>query len=812
MTPIERLLEKLPGAKQRAGGWSARCPAHEDRHPSLSVAEGDDGRALVRCHAGCPADAVVAALDLSLADLYPRPDDGPPRTKTTPSGPRPKAAPTGKVYPTAAGAQAALERRHGPAAQVWTYRDAAGDPVGQVARWDRPGGKKDIRPVARHADGWRIGAMPALRPLYNLPALAAVPWVVVTEGEKAADMARALGFTATTSAGGAQAAHHTDWRPLTGKAVLLLPDNDDAGRQYAANVTDILTKLSPPAIVRVVELPGLPEGGDLVDWVEAHGDAAEPDGMRAEIEALATTVAPGGTPPGDPPAVVNDADAFEPFPGHALPEPVRSFVRAAKAIGCDLSYVVLPLLATLAAAIGTTRRLELKRGWTVPAIVWGAVVGESGTMKTPAFKLAMRAVRDRQRKALDRHAEAVRRYEADLACWDKEYAAWKRGRDRTVEPPARPEPPPCERFIVSDTTVEALAPILLANPRGVLLARDELAGWIGSFDRYAGKGKAGADAANWLGMFSADSIIVDRKTGVPRTVYVPQAAVCVVGGIQPGILHRALGSEHRESGLAARLLLAYPPRRAKTWTEAEIDPRAETDLARVVDRLYDLHPAADEDGELRPSLVRLTPDAKAAWTAYYNAHGAEQADLTGDLAAAWSKLEEYAARLALVLHFVRWATTDPTLASADHLDAASMTAGIRLATWFKREARRVYAILGESEADGDQRRLVEWIGRRGGSASAREAQQGCRWLKAPGAAEAALAGLVTAGKGSWGPVDTTPRGGRPSRRFLLHKPARAHEAGEPPRRDGGSVDVDAVDTPPTGHDGRLFPDLPTLPD
>ena len=162
----------------------------------------------------------------------------------------------------------------------------------------------------------------------------------------------------------------------------------------------------------------------------------------------------------------------------------------ARAIGCDPSYLALPLLTAIAAAIGNTRRLELKRGWSAPAILWGAIVGESGTAKTPAFKLVMRPVRERQRKALERHAEEMKQYEADLARWEKEMAAWKRDKNATDDPPEKPDPPQAERFIVSDTTVEALAPILLANPRGLLLARDELAGWIGSFDRYAGKGKA----------------------------------------------------------------------------------------------------------------------------------------------------------------------------------------------------------------------------------------------------------------------------------------------------------------------------------
>ena len=76
-----------------------------------------------------------------------------------------------------------------------------------------------------------------------------------------------------------------------------------------------------------------------------------------------------------------------------------------------------------------------------------------------------------------------------------------------------------------------------------------------------------------------------------------------------------------------------------------------------------------------------------------------------------------------MIHFARWAADDPTLASADDMDAASMAAGIRLATWFKGEARRVYALLGESDDDRDRRRLVEWIGRKGGSATPREVQR-----------------------------------------------------------------------------------------
>lgn len=774
MTPIENILSRLERVTDLYdGNWSALCPAHNDNNPSLSIAQAKDGRVLVKCHADCETKDVVEAMGLSMGDLFSRGTMLNPRTKagaTIPmaSSPKPPSKPSGTAYPTPEAAIAEMERHHNKSSQQWAYQDITGTTVGYVVRWDLADGKKDYRPVSRHAGGWYIAAMPEPRPLYGLVELMMAKRVVITEGEKAADRARIIGLTTTTSVGGASAPKHSDWWPLAGKEVWILPDNDAPGRKYADTVSSILTKLTPPATVKIIELPGLPDHGDIVEWCDAHGYGSDPASLRAELEALADAVDSETMPECD--------DSFQPFPIDALPDPVGPFVRrAATAIGCDPSYVALPLLTAIAAAIGTTRKLELKAGWTVPSILWGAIVGESGTMKSPALNLATRLIRERQFKALSRHVQAMTKYEATLARWERDIAVWKKSKDTSGDPPVMPEPPACERCMVSDTTVEALAPILSENPRGLLLNRDELAGWIGSFDRYAGKGKAGTDSPNWLSMFSAEAIVVDRKSGEPRTIVVPQAAVCVIGGIQPGVLRRALGDAHRESGLAARLLLAFPPWKAKKWTDNDIDLANEAGLAQLFDRLYELQPTKVDGGDNQPVLVRPDPAAKAAWTAYYDSHAAEQADLTGDQAAAWAKLEEYAARLAFVIHFARWAASDPTLVDAHVMDVASMEAGICLAKWFKREARRVYAMLAETDIETDQRHLLEWIDRKGGSVSVRETQQGYRRLKDPGAAEAALDFLVKSGCGKWEDVGLAPKRGRPSRRFCLGRNLPAGE-------------------------------------
>lgn len=75
MTPVDRFLEHLDHVRRSGSGWTARCPAHEDRTPSLAVAEGEDGRALVKCFAGCPTERVLAELGLAWADLHDNVDD-----------------------------------------------------------------------------------------------------------------------------------------------------------------------------------------------------------------------------------------------------------------------------------------------------------------------------------------------------------------------------------------------------------------------------------------------------------------------------------------------------------------------------------------------------------------------------------------------------------------------------------------------------------------------------------------------------------------------------------------------------------------
>ena len=501
-------------------------------------------------------------------------------------------------------------------------------------------------------------------------------------------------------------------------------------------------------------------------------------------------------------------EPYRPFPLETLPEPVRGYVLAgAKSIGCEAAFVAMPMLAGLASASGATTRIRLKRGWSEPSVLWMATVAESGSQKTPAQNAALQPLRRMQAVHFEKYPERFQKYEEQLAIYEAEKRRWmgrrKSKKEDAGDPPVKPKPPHLPRYLCCDITLEALAVLLDENPRGVLLDIDELKAWLGSFDKYRASDKGG-DVARWLSIYSAGHILVDRRTGDRKTIFVKHAAISIAGSIQPWILRQALGNEHVENGLAARLLLATPPRRQRHWNEASIHESAVREVERVYERLLELPFGLDRKELPAPVELELTPEAKALWIEFYDEHARQHLELTGPLSAAWSKLEAIPARLALVHHLVRWTVSGAEQPGIVGLE--SMEAGIALTRWFAYEGQRFYEDLSVDEADRELRVRAEWIQQKGGKVSVREYQQGHRSCRTAEDAEMDLQELVTAGYGEWTPVPPTNKGGRPSRVFRLStKPPTAgfvYETTADPEIATGCVDVDSVDA---GQDEQVDP-------
>jgi hypothetical protein len=299
---------------------------------------------------------------------------GTPATKTE----KPK-----RIYPTPEEVQAAAlwqaqqeasENKLDPGkvcfAGSWTY---PGDTY-RVLRFNfaetEPGTgktKKTYRPIHRNGAGWSFGDPSGALPLYLGDDLPADGPIFVLEGEKCADAARNIGLPAVASAHGGESAHRTNWNPLAGREVVIVPDNDDTGRKYARQVAAILTLLAPPAVVKIIDLPGLPEHGDIADALAADGVWDSNDDAEVTIMALAAA-APIYTPPATDPTAPTIQTPTASGPtlvclADVQPEPVRWLWHSRIALGKLSVFAGQPDLGKSFVTLDMAARVSKGDGW-----------------------------------------------------------------------------------------------------------------------------------------------------------------------------------------------------------------------------------------------------------------------------------------------------------------------------------------------------------------------------------------------------------------------------------------------------------------
>jgi len=184
-------------------------------------------------------------------------------------------------------------------------------------------------------------------------------------------------------------------------------------------------------------------------------------------------------------------------------------------------------------------------------------------------------------------------------------------------------------------------------------------------------------------------------------------------------------------------------------SHAEVSDSTLGAMDRLYNKLYQLEGLPDADGAIHPVEVKFSAAAQIRFVNFVNQLAQQGASFPTPLAAAWSQLPGYAARLALIVHCCRHAGGETT-GDATMADEQSATAGIGLAEWFAAEMQRIHHTIHESDADRHRRQLLQWITAQGGCASARDLQRGPRRYRRDAvAAEAALRELVDEGYGSF---------------------------------------------------------------
>ena len=317
-------VELLEGVKPNGDGVKALCPAHDDKNPSLTVDEGDDGRIILKCWAGCNTEDVVKALGLSLRDLFRDSSSGrssssrssASSSRSSRSGSSSKSKkkrPTKKKTKTKAKKKPRKKAKgkSGDPIAVYDYTDRDGKLLYQVCRFEpkdfiqrRPNPEYDpTSPKTSRRYLWNMRGVE--RCMYRLPERSAVPPndparpVFFVEGEKDADNLARIGAVATTTPGGAKAFQNVeDLSPLHGRHVVILPDNDAPGREYAYTVAEGIHEHA--ASVKIVCLSGLDEHGDVSDWIakqEKAGRSHSEIRINLQDQAYNTSVYDPEKPP-----------------------------------------------------------------------------------------------------------------------------------------------------------------------------------------------------------------------------------------------------------------------------------------------------------------------------------------------------------------------------------------------------------------------------------------------------------------------------------------------------------------------------------
>lgn len=261
------IVEALGGTWHGSYG-SARCPAHNDTRPSLSVSDGEKQAIVVKCHTGCENKDVITAL--STRGLWPESEPFVAPTLQAPNGNGHATDDDEDEDPLEAYLKTHDAQPAG-IAETYPYRDENNHDVFETVRYI----PKDFKQRHRGPHNeWIWNLKGVRRVLYRLPELIAADkdaWVFIPAGEKDVDRLRSLGLVSTTNplGEGKWDVDYNEW--LRGRTVVLLQDNDETGAKHVERVRDELRGIA--VAVWPLLLPNLPEKGDVSDWLDAGGNA-----------------------------------------------------------------------------------------------------------------------------------------------------------------------------------------------------------------------------------------------------------------------------------------------------------------------------------------------------------------------------------------------------------------------------------------------------------------------------------------------------------------------------------------------------------
>jgi hypothetical protein len=383
-------------------------------------------------------------------------------------------------------------------------------------------------------------------------------------------------------------------------------------------------------------------------------------------------------------------------------------IGAAGAAACPIDYVAAPLLASASVLIGHARWAEATPGWSEPPHLWIGGVGDSGDGKSPGADCLLRDVLPEiERRMVADFPDRLREWRASVEFeraaqkeWEEGVrAAQRRGAPAPLPPVATTGPEPqSPRLRQNDVAIEKVASLLAtAACKGLLIVRDELAGWIAGMSAYNDAGRA-----FWIEAYGGRPYLVERVKH-PEPIVIPRFAVAVYGTTQPEKLGRLM--READDGLLARMLWAWPD--AIPFKLGKQLPAAQWAI-EAVDRLraMDLQPTDPP----APIVTPMTREARAMIEVFGREMQERQHTAGGLLRSALAKARGQALRLALGLEMLWWCGEAGMAPPPAQISARAFAAAARLmADYFVPMAERVYGDASATERDRGAATLARWI-------------------------------------------------------------------------------------------------------
>jgi len=742
ISPVERVLEQLEDYNERGGEWRARCPSHNgNSDTSLSIKEGKNGQAVLYCHGGCSWEEIAGALNLSATDLF-MDDDEPNGFTGFTSKKATKEPPKKKTY----------HWHDLPPGKYYFFHDLSRDTL-YIQRHKGEYYKKNDLSLFETYKGVLNDVT---RVPYRLPELiqgiSEGKTIYVFEGCKDVDTAEnRLDVVATTSGGA------TSWREefksyFTGANVVVVPDNDKEGHEYAETVARSVTPVAKS--VKVVHLPNLPDKADLTDWLEAGHTAEEffsvaeaaPEGIFENIENIENGKSEQKEE-WELPVPFHEFN-LPTFPTDALPEWAAQFVKA-EAARTQTPEDLAGCLVLDVGALAVAKNIEIEPwpGWREPTNLYTAVVMPPGSRKSIVYKHTTRPVSDFEDKATQEETAAVAEQQTKYKIYEQrvnkmqQEASKARGEDfdskmadamTATRDLASIKVPALLKLLADDATPEALTTLLVNQGGRMALMSPE--GDV--FDMMSGRYSQGVpNLGVYLKGHAGDPIRVDRSGRPSEMIKAPALTIGIA--VQPETLHGLTERPgFRGRGLLGRFLYSLPPNNLGNRDVGESKPMPsdiEAEYRSCVMEMLKLSLKTIEE-ELEPTVIKLSQDAKdklkefMTWLEPQLAPDGELGGMTD-----WAgKLAGAVVRLAGILYVMKRASG----ASVDNplkihskwvIPADDVGRALKLADYFLAHARAAFAEMGADPVVEGAKHILAWIDRTGVTDfSKREAFQGTK--------------------------------------------------------------------------------------